>query len=153
MFYILYFMFYISRFIVNNCSLEITIRWLYAKKQNKKTIKLLIKQSIYHNLDVLRKKNIFEISFAFINRVFARMLNFLEKNRVQFKIFLNVQKNTIMTRYANFWIVLILFLIRLLVDEQCSILLIKYYLKQLFAINRLISNVETKTKSLFIINF
>ena len=61
----------------------------------------MIDQTMLHNLTTLREKVTLEVNAKSINKIVARIFNFFEKNRTQSKIFLNVQKNSIMTRYVS----------------------------------------------------
>ena len=116
------------------------------------TIHFLIDQAMLHSLFILREKVTFEINIAFINKIIACILNFFEKNRMQSKIFLKVQKNNIMTRYVSLWNEIIRFLLRLLTNNDICSILTTRYLKLLLELSDSFATIKQFIEALHAIN-
>ena len=87
----------------------------------------LVDETVLYKFKIFRHKATPGANADSINRVIARIFNSFEKNRIQAKLFLGIQKELTMIKYASSWNGFIKFLLRLLTDTQiCPILSIRY---------------------------
>ena len=137
---------------VNSMRNQWSFNWLHAINAIEQTIHLMIDQAMLHNLTTLRERVTFEVNVEFINKIVARILNFFEENRTQSKIFLSVQKNSIMTRYVSLWSDIIRFLLRLLANNDICSILFTRYLKLLTKLNDSLATIKQLVETLHAIN-
>ena len=105
-----------------------------------------------HSLTLLRERATPGASAGSINRIVARILNSFEENRTQSKIFLGVQENSTMTRYASSWSGIIRFLLRLLADHDLCPVLTTRYLELLSAVGDSLATIKQLAEALHAAN-
>ena len=125
---------------------------LHAKNSKIFTIENLIEQIVVRSLINLRAKTTSRVTITFINRIIDRIFNSFEENRMQFKIFTSVQETSIMNRYASLWSDLLLFLLKLIEDDECCSVLSTRYFRNFRILKDCMNNIQRIKEDLLAVN-
>ena len=111
-----------------------------------------VNQTVRYSLSELREKSTLEISRMSIDKTTIQIFNFFEENRINSKVFIEIQKANNMNLYALSWSKLIRFFFELLANFDVCVILIERYLNLQSKIDHFFRKIKQLIETLHAIN-